>query len=273
MIVCFGGGKGLSSTVKALQLREKEFAAVVSTIDNGGSTGRLREEFGIPAVGDFRRVVDTLAGGPMAGAMESRYDGHALGNLALLHFVQQEGFAGGLQAYRQAMGVGVRVVPQFTRPCDLVARVGGEEVRGEVEVDHSRGEVEKLWLEPQLQPNPAIVELLEEADALVFGPGSLYTSILPHLLVDEVAAAVSRVHPRLLVVGICNDLPIVEGFSLSDYIREVEKFVEFDRILVQEPCRDVELDAKDGRVVAGDMALDGHLHNPKKLGEVLCRFV
>lgn len=273
MILCFGGGKGLSSTVKALQLRDRDFAAVVSTIDNGGSTGRLRQEFGIPAVGDFRRVVDTLAGGTLAGVMESRHEGHALGNLALLHLVQRDGFAEGLEAYRQVMGVDTPVVPQFTKPCDLVARVSGEVVRGETQIDHSEGEVESLWLDPQPELNPAVMRLLDGADAAIFGPGSLYTSILPHLLADEVVEAVSALPAKVLVVGIRNDLPVVEGFTVSDYVGEAEKFMEFDRIVVQEPDRGVELDRAGGPLVAEDMALDGHLHDPSKLGEVLCRFV
>lgn len=271
MILCFGGGKGLSATARALQLKDKQFAAVVGTTDNGGSTGKLRGEFGIPAVGDFRRVVDSLSQGPLSVTMESRYHAHALGNLVLLDLIMRLGFKKGLDRYRKMMGVEHRVVPQFLEPNDIAATISGKEVFGEVSVDGSKGVVEKMWLDPVLQLNPEVLNLVDSADAAVLGPGSLYTSIMPHLISGDLSKRLSRVPLKIYVIGIKNDLPIVAGFKVSDYVSQVEKFVKPDHVLVQSPARGVPIDRKEERFILHDMALDDHIHDPKKLGDALCK--
>jgi uncharacterized cofD-like protein len=273
VIVCFGGGKGLSATARALQMAGKEFAAVVCTTDNGGSTGKLRGEFGIPAVGDFRNVVDNLSNGQLSVTMESRYKGHAIGNLVLLDLIRRLGFKKGLEHYREMMGVGTNVVPQFLKPNDLVAAISGKEVFGEVAIDGSRGKVEKMWFEPELELNPDVPRLLDGADAVILGPGSLYTSIMPHLIVSGLAKRLSQVPLKIYVLGIRNDLPIVRDFKVADYVGEVEKFVKLDHVFVQEPHRGVPVDMKGSRIVMHDMALDDHLHDPEKLGDALCRLL
>jgi uncharacterized cofD-like protein len=273
MIVCFGGGKGLSATVRALQLGGRHFAAVVGTTDNGGSTGRLREEFGVPALGDFRRVVDSLSTGTLSTTMESRYKGHALGNLVLLDLVKRLGFKKGLDKYRKMMSVGYEIVPQFLEPNNIVAQVSGEEVFGEVRVDDSGGVVEKMWLEPELELNSEVLELVESADAIIIGPGSLYTSIMPHLISDDLAKKLSQVPLRVFVIGIKNDLRIVQHFKVSNYVAEVEKFVKLDHVLVQSPDKGVPIDVRGERFLLHDMSLDGHLHDPQKLGDVLCKLL
>lgn len=273
MIVCFGGGKGLSSTASALKLKGIDFAAIVSTIDNGGSTGELRKEFGIPAVGDFRRVVDRISASPMAPVMESRFKGHALGNIVLLELVKNHGFKNGLEAYRQLMGVKQEVMPQFLEPNDLVAEISGKKIFGEVEIDDSKGKVEKLWMEPVLDLNPRIIELLESADVVVLGPGSLYTSVIPHLIPRKARSAISKVPVKVFVSGIRNDIPTLEGFRLSDHVREIEKFIDLDYVVVQNPARGVAIDAHDKRVLDGDIAKSDSCHDPEKLGDLLCRIL
>jgi uncharacterized cofD-like protein len=273
MIVCFGGGTGLSATVRALKDGGEEFAAVVSTTDNGGSTGRLREEFGIPAVGDFRKVVNSLAAGDFATTMESRHGGHALGNLALLDLTKRLGFDKGTAHYRKAMGVSELVLPQFLEPCDLAATIDGREVLGEVQIDHSKGRVDDVRLDGECEVSPHVLELVESADTAVFGPGSLYTSIVPHFLGGDMARRLSKIHNKVFVMVIRNDLPVVKGFKLSDYLRVVDGYVKMDHVLVQDPERGVRLDASDGRLVRADMALDGHVHDPRKLGDALCKLL
>ncbi len=266
MIVCFGGGKGLSATARALQLKDAEFAAVVSTLDNGGSTGRLRREFGVPAMGDFRRVVDYLSESPLARVMEGRHGGHALGNLAILELIREHGFVEGLELYRRAMGVRREIVPLYTEPAELGAIVDGRKILGEEQVDASRGRVERLFAEPEPPVNPRVLELVEEADLLVFGPGSLYTSVLVHFTSRELVRAV-RGRRVAFVVGIENDLPIVEGYTLSDHVAAFERFARPSHIVVNSRGR-IEMDMDDERLVLGELSTDGR-HDPEKLGDVL----
>ena len=273
MIVCFGGGKGLSSTLAALKMKGMDFAAVVSTTDNGGSTGELRKEFGIPAVGDFRRIVDTISDHPTAPIMESRFKNHAIGNLVILELVDKYGFGQGLEAYRRIMGVSHRIVPQFLEPSDLVAEISGERVFGETEIDASEGKVDKIWIEPELEVNPHLFDLLEGASTIVLGPGSLYTSVVPHLIPRDIRSAISKIPVKVFVVGMHNDIHSVQGFKLSDHIREVEKFVNPDYVLVQSPHKGVVVDKRDKRILEGDMIAREGRHCPDKLGELICRIL
>lgn len=273
MIVCFGGGKGLSSTLAALKLKGMEFTAVVSTTDNGGSTGELRKEFGIPAVGDFRRIIDTISDHPTAPIMESRFKSHAIGNLVILELIDKYGFAQGFEAYRQIMGVNQRVVPQFLEPCDLVANISGKKVVGETEIDASKGKVDKIWIEPELEVNPLLFDLIEDADTVVLGPGSLYTSVLPHLIPKDVRSAISKIPVKVFVVGMHNDISSVQGFKLSDHIKEIEKFVNLDYVLVQSPHKGVIIDTCSKKILEEDMITKGGRHCPDKLGELICKIL
>ncbi|MBR9689322.1 MAG: hypothetical protein GOV01_00270 [Candidatus Altiarchaeota archaeon] len=273
MITCFGGGKGLSSTLKALKLKNLDFSAVVSTTDNGGSTGILRKKFKIPAIGDFRRVIDTISNRALAATMESRYEGHALGNLAILDLINKFGFVEGFDKYRESMGVTQRIIPQFTELCDLVATIDGKRVFGEVQLDDSKGRVQKMWIEPEVKTNPEVLELLASCDSVIIGPGSIYTSILSHLVCDEVVRAINKVPTKVFIMGIENDYPIVEGFKASDYLREIERFVKPDYIISQSPEHNVPLDVTDKRIVAVDVAESDCMHNPKKLGEELWKIL
>lgn len=254
-------------------MNNKDFAAVVGTTDNGGSTGKIREEFGIPAVGDFRRVVNYLSTGSLSTVMESRYQGHALGNLALLDIIKRLGFKKALDKYRKAMGVSQKIVPQFLDSCDLVATISGKKVFGEYQIDDCKGKVEKIWLEPTLELNHEVLEMLDSADTLILGPGSLYTSILPHLVPAGLASRLSKIPLKVYVMAITNDLPIVHDFKVSHYVNEVENFVKLDHIVVQNPDRGVSIDVHGERFLLDDVAHDNHIHNPKKLGDALCRLL
>lgn len=273
MIVGMGGGKGLSRTLLALKKNKMDFGAVVETTDNGGSTGKLRREFNVPAMGDIRRVVDTVSESPFAESMEYRFNGHAVGNLVLLKLMKLHGFSSAVQIYRKAMGLDVPIEPLFEEACDLVAHFNGNQIVGEVQVDATEGRIESMDLKPKLSPNPNAVDLIEEADALVVGPGSLFTSVLPHFLADEVRKAACSVPTKIYIVNILNDVSPVKGFKVSDYLKALEKIGGFkpDHIVVQSPPKGVEVDVAS--CVGADLAEGKHWHSPEKLGEVLCQLL
>jgi len=274
MIVCLGGGKGLSSTTRALHHMGANFGAIVTTSDNGGSTGLLRRKYNIPAVGDYRRVIDYLNTSPFSETMESRYEGHALGNLVILDLVRKLGFQKGMDEYRKAMNVKYPIYPQFTKANDLVANVGGKKVEGELQVDESNGRLESLNFTPELKVNPQALKLLSAADSVVMGPGSIYTSVIPHLLPEEERRLISKIKTRVFVLGIKNDVPIINGYKVSDYIKTIEKFgFKPTHILIQSPSLDIQLDTRDKRIMTCDIAQDGHMHNPLRLGEELWKIL
>ncbi|MBR9682005.1 MAG: hypothetical protein GOV00_04380 [Candidatus Altiarchaeota archaeon] len=272
MIVGMGGGKGLSQTILALKQQGFDFGAVVETTDNGGSTGKLRDLFDVPAMGDIRRVVNTVSDSPFTDAMEYRFEEHAVGNLVLLNLMNLHGFSKAMQIYRKAMGLKQPIEPLFNRACDLVAEFEHEKIFGEVQIDDTEGKLLKLSLSPNLPANLHAIELIEAADAVVVGPGSLFTSVMPHFLVKEVRNAVSKVPLKIYVMNITNDVAPVKGFKASDYLRTLKELGGFvpDKVLVQKPSMGIEIDI-DG--VCSDLSQTEHLHCPKKLGEVLCQLL
>ena len=271
MIVGLGGGKGLTSLLLALKHRNIEFGAVVETTDSGGSTGRLRQMYNVPAMGDIRRVVDHLSESELGKALEKRVDGHAVGNLVLLQLMREDGFGEAVRKYREFLGVKSRIEPLFMEACDLVARTSSGIVFGEEAIDEHSG-ISEMWIEPEVEANPDAVELVESADAVVLGPGSIFTSVMPHLLAGEMRNAVRRAPLIVYVAGISNDLKSTENFRLSDYLRALEQVggIKPDRVVAQDPPRGIEIDSE---CIRADVAKDDHFHDPEKLGEVLWKLL
>jgi uncharacterized cofD-like protein len=210
-VVALGGGHGLAVTLAALRLLGEEPTAVVTVADDGGSSGRLRRDLGLLPPGDLRKAMLALAD-PAAEVRElfayrfERGDlaGHNLGNLALAALTDLEGgFLQALQAASRWLGVHGRVLPATLVPVRLCGRVDGRQVEGQVAIMTATGRVESVWLEPRSPAAvPAAVAAVREADLVLLGPGSTFTSVVPNLLVPELAAALVEASERL--VYICN---------------------------------------------------------------------
>jgi uncharacterized cofD-like protein len=210
-VVALGGGHGLAVTLAALRLLGEEPTAVVTVADDGGSSGRLRRDLGLLPPGDLRKAMLALAD-PAAEVRElfayrfERGDlaGHNLGNLALAALTDLEGgFLQALQAASRWLGVHGRVLPATLVPVRLCGRVDGRQVEGQVAIMTATGRVESVWLEPRSPAAvPAAVAAVREADLVLLGPGSTFTSVVPNLLVPELAGALVEAAERL--VYICN---------------------------------------------------------------------
>ena len=210
-VVALGGGRGLAVTLTALRLVGVEPTAVVTVADDGGSSGRLRRDLGLLPPGDLRKAMLALAD-PAAEVRElfayrfERGDlaGHNLGNLALAALTDLEGgFLEALEAASRWLGVHGRVLPATLVPVRLCGRVDGRQVEGQVAIGTASGRVESVWLEPRRPAAvPAAVAAVREADLVLLGPGSTFTSVVPNVLVPELAAALVEASERL--VYICN---------------------------------------------------------------------
>ena len=210
-VVALGGGHGLAVTLAALRLVGVEPTAVVTVADDGGSSGRLRRDLGMLAPGDLRKAMLALAD-PAAEIRElfayrfERGDlaGHNLGNLVLAALTDLKGgFAEALAEASRWLRVHGQVLPATLVPVRLCGRVDGRQVEGQVAIMTATGRVESVWLEPR-QPAavPAAVLAVREADLVLLGPGSTFTSVVPNLLVPELGAALVEASQRL--VYICN---------------------------------------------------------------------
>ena len=284
-VVALGGGHGLAVALRAAREYAGSVTAVVSVADDGGSSGRLRRDFGVPAPGDLRKCLVALAGDDTRWreAFEHRFEvgdleGHALGNLVIVGLAETFGDFGAAveEAGRLLHAVGP-VVPATTDGVVLKADVEGEPVEGQVAVENSPGRIRRVGLVPEdADASPAAVAAIAAADQVVLAPGSLYTSLLPvlcvHQLRDAVAAATGRV---VQVSNLRPQPPETDGLDATDHLRAVrEHGGRVDTFLYQV---DGALAADDDAIrewgiepVAADVArADGLVHDPSRLATAL----
>jgi uncharacterized cofD-like protein len=196
-VVALGGGHGLAITLKAIQTYAAEITAVVAVADDGGSSGRLTSGLGIPPPGDIRRCLLALTPDTTLWSelFAYRFSGgdiedHSLGNLLLAALNDITGdFGAAVDAAGRILKAAGRVVPAATEPARLRATVRGREVVGQAEITKARG-IESMEIGPEdLKANPAALAAMTEADQLILGPGSLYTSLMAVLLVPGISEA------------------------------------------------------------------------------------
>jgi uncharacterized cofD-like protein len=239
-VVALGGGHGLATALRAIRRYAGSITAVVSVADDGGSSGRLRRDLGVPPPGDIRRCLVALAGddGVWSPAFEHRFrdgelEGHALGNLVLVGLTETVGsFPAALdEAGRLLKAVG-RVVPATVEPVVLKAElsapdvdghvVEGLVVEGQVAVANSR-EIRRVELVPaDIAATPDAVEAILAADQVVYAPGSLYTSVLPVLCVAGLRDAIAATPARVMqVANLRPQVPETSGMDLADHLAAV----------------------------------------------------
>lgn len=226
-VVCLGGGHGLARTLEALVSLGYAPTAIVTVADNGGSTGRLRVDRDIPAIGDLRHATQALSAAPEDAAwLGHRFTlgdlaGHALGNLAILAQLEQgASLVQALQRIGEMVHSRGQVLPCTNESVHLRAIDHGQLLMGQVAVQNRNqiGRLERLWLEPQ-QPEgcPEAVTAIREADVLFLGPGSLLTSLAPVLLVPAIAQAVVMSPAKKLLIANTTTQPgETDGLLLND---------------------------------------------------------
>jgi uncharacterized cofD-like protein len=233
-IVGIGGGTGLPVVLRGLAAEPNvDVSAIVTVTDNGGSSGRLRESFGVPAVGDLRNCLVALSGreSMFADLFQHRFstgdvNGHTLGNLIVAALYQK---TGSLQLALEAAGdllhLNGRVLAATEIPATLCARFqDGSEARGEVQISAVGKRIDQVWLEPQHPgPTAGVLEIIESANVIVLAPGSLFTSLMPNLLVADVAERIRRSSAiTILVCNLMTEPAETDGFSASAHVRVLQ---------------------------------------------------
>lgn len=250
--VALGGGHGLAATLRALRLLTDEVTAVVGVSDNGGSSGRLREEFGILPPGDLRMALTALCDereSDWAELLQYRFSGagvlsgHAVGNLLIAALWQSKrGIVQGLDAVCKLLNAHGRVLPLVLSPMDLVAEVKTssgevEYVSGQVAIATTEHRVQRIKFDDQnIELCPETLHAINQADLLVMGPGSWFTSVLTHLAVSEVSAAFSKSKAqKILVLNLVSQSGETEGFSPVEHLEALAQTnpnINFDVVLV-----------------------------------------
>ncbi|WP_062354331.1 gluconeogenesis factor YvcK family protein [Bacillus kwashiorkori] len=246
-IVVIGGGTGLPVLLRGLKRFPIDITAIVTVADDGGSSGRIREDLLIPPPGDIRNVIAALSEvEPLIEEMfQHRFhsngdlSGHSLGNLILAAMTNITGnFAYAVQELSRVLNVKGKVLPASNQIVVLHAEMeDGTIVDGESNIPNSGKKIKRVFLTPEaIQPLPETIRAIQKADLIVIGPGSLYTSILPNLLVPEIGKAV--VEAKAKKVYMCN-LMTQDGetnhFSASDHLQAIIDHIDehfIDKIIV-----------------------------------------
>ena len=238
-VVAIGGGTGLSNLLKGIKHlvpeELKDLTAIVTVSDNGGSSGRIRDELNIPAPGDIRNCITALAEDEdiLTEVFKYRFSegeclkGHSFGNLFLSVLTKITGnFLEAIETVSDILRIKGKIIPSTTEVVDLVARFSdGKVIEGETEItEYGKqlvAKVEKIWLEPKdvKAPKEAIEKILD-AELIILGPGSLYTSIIPNLLVEDIKKAIIKTNAyKLYICNVMTQYGETDGFTASDHIK------------------------------------------------------
>ncbi len=246
-IVAIGGGTGLSTLLRGLKQYTANITAIVTVADDGGSSGRLRRQLGVPPPGDFRQCIAALAEAEplMTQLFEYRFEGgdgiagHSFGNLFIVAMQRITGsFESALRESSRVLNVAGRILPATLQDVTLSAElVNAEVVHGESAVPHGGAAIHRVFLQPEAPAAyPEAVQAILDADLLIIGPGSLYTSVLPNLLVPGLTEAIRQTGAlRVYVVNVASQPGETDGYVLSDYLAALERHIgrlPVDKVLV-----------------------------------------
>jgi uncharacterized cofD-like protein len=300
-VVALGGGHGLAASLSALRRVTSEVTAIVTVADDGGSSGRLRREFGVLPPGDLRMALAALCGDDDWGTTWSRVvqhrfrgdgdlGGHSMGNLLIAALWDLLGDpVAGLDWIGRLLRVTGRVLPMAAVPMDIIASVSGLDpgdpdalsaVRGQAAVAVTQGQVRSISLQPADPPAvPEAVSAVLDADYVVFGPGSWFTSVLPHLLVPSLASALHATAARRVVaLNLVPQPGETDGFSPHRHLEVLADHapsLSVDVVLADRGAvhgAEAELEKAAGLLHASVMlsdvaAEDGVKHDPVRLAE------
>ncbi|MGW0230454.1 gluconeogenesis factor YvcK family protein [Actinopolymorpha singaporensis] len=322
-VVALGGGHGLSASLSALRQVTDQLTAVVTVADDGGSSGRLRSEFGVLPPGDLRQALAALCGDDEWGrtwaevlqhrfASDGELSGHAVGNLLIVALWERlaqrssgaapetsgvdaiaDRHVAGLDWVARLLGARGRVLPMCAVPLRITAQVEGLDpenpalvrtVRGQSEVASTPGRVRSVALEPPDPPAcPEAVAAVRDADGVVLGPGSWFTSVLVHLLVPELATALHETKARrILTLNLAPQAGETRGFSPERHLEvlaahapdlRVDVVVADDAFVADHPALVDAATRLGAELVMADVAwTDGSpKHDPQRLARVYAK--
>lgn len=240
-VVVFGGGTGASNVLKGLKYFPVDITAIITVSDNGCSTGRLRKEFSTPAVGDIRHVLSNLSTLPdeVKNIMEYRMNtysdlnDHAMGNLILTSFFKQTGnLKKSIEYMSKLLRIEHTVLPLSEDYLTLMGETDdGEIIEGEEEITYAKKHYKRIFYKEDFHVLPEVLNSIKEADLIILSMGSLYTSILPHLICPDVANAINNAKAK--VIYVCNAMTQpgeTDNFGVTDHVNVLESYIGKDRL-------------------------------------------
>lgn len=245
-LAVLGGGTGLSTLLRGLKKLPFDISAIVSVCDDGSSTGRLREEFNTPAVGDIRKVLVSLSSDEekidklfnYRFNTSSDLDGHALGNLLLTGANEITGnMSSAIELLNSLLDLKGKVIPLTEDNVTLVGKMNdGSKIFGEHNITEYDGKIEKVYYASNPKVNKDVIKSIKKADAIVLSMGSLFTSILPNLICPEVIDSIDK--SRAKIIYVCNIMTQpgeTDNFSVSDHVNLINSYLgkrKIDAVIV-----------------------------------------
>jgi uncharacterized cofD-like protein len=243
-IVTIGGGTGSYTVLSGLKKYNLDITAVVSMADDGGSTGRLRDELGVLPPGDVRQCLVALSKETQAlrDLFNYRFEtgqlkGHSLGNIFLSASEKMTGnFSSGLKMVEKVLNIKGKVLPITKDNVNLCIKLkNGEVLKSENVINHYRNiqkiGIKSIYLEPKAKSNREVIKKIKEADIIVIGPGNHYCSIIPNLIVEGIPEAIQKSKATVIYVcNLVNKKGHTENFHLNDYVEQINSFFEKSRI-------------------------------------------
>lgn len=235
-IVIFGGGSGLSQMLKGLKLFPIDITAVVSVSDNGGSTLRLRKDFKIPAVGDISKVMMAMSNTDqdIVNLMNYRFKNskslgnHSVKNLLLTALLEQKGtFASAIPVLSKLLDIEGQILPITEDNAELMGiTIDGKKIIGETNITNCHKKISKIMYNHEVQANPAVIKAIKEADLIVFSSGSLLTSIIPNIIINDIVQAIKNSKAsKLYICNLVTQPGETDDYKVSDHIKVLNEYL------------------------------------------------
>lgn len=238
-IVCIGGGTGLFSLLSGLKTKVSDkntIKAIVTTLDNGGSSGKLITQYGVLPPGDIRNCLVALSEETevlnklFQYRFDEKLDNHNFGNLIITALSDITGcFDEAVKVASKILRIKGEVIPVSLQKNDLVAQFSDKtEIVGESQITKKGKKITKLFLKNNSKPNKRTIEVIKKADLIIFGPGSLYTSIIPNILFENLRCAINenKKAKKVLITGVMSQPGETDKFCASDFKLEIEKYLK-----------------------------------------------
>lgn len=240
-IIIFGGGSGLSQMLKGLKLFPIDITAVVSVSDNGGSTLRLRKDFNIPAVGDISKVLMAMSNTDLdiVNLMNYRFKqskslgNHSIKNLLLTALLEQKGdFASAIPVLAKLLDIEGKILPITEDNAELVGITSDDKkVYGETSITKCKKKIKRVMYDREIKANPEVLKAINEADLIIFSSGSLLTSIIPNIIINDVVKAIRKSNaPKLYICNLVTQPGETDDFKVSDHIKVLNEYLGYRTI-------------------------------------------
>ena len=288
-IAIIGGGHGQAAICRGIKnIAGADISAIVTVADDGGSTGRLRRQFHIPAMGDIRNVMIALAESEtmLGNLMDYRFEdptgdetdvsGHNLGNLILTAMTQQCGsFLEAVETIGKVLKVKGKIIPATQQVITLYARMNDDViVRGEANIPTVMNHIRNVFYDCEVRATPAAVKAVDEADLIIYGIGSVYTSILPNVIIPEIREALQRTSAKRIYF--CNAMTQAgetDGYSVEDHVQALlDHGAPVDAVIVPEETVPEEVQARYAKMGSAPVGLRREEHPYKIIRKRLLSF-